>query len=99
MGLVASQVMFSVEASGGMNHDVSDTVVFWGISWRPGIEACALLVVTTGCRPVSTGFIRKRIPTRIISTHTAIFNIDGRLFSIGTLSGKVLSRLTASWPL
>src|SRR6266436_1531983 len=98
MGLVASQVMFSVEASGGMNHDVSDTVVFWGISLG-GIEACALLVGTTGGRPVSTGFIRERISTRIISMHTVIFNTDGRLFSIGTLSGKVLSRLTASWPL
>ena len=46
-GLEPLQAMFKGEASEGTFHDVSDTVVFWGMI-RFETDACMLLNVVAG---------------------------------------------------
>ncbi len=66
-----------------------------------GIDPLALPVVTMVIGNESIAKIKvamSKMPTRMSTIDTAIFNADCFLSEAGTLSGKVLSRLAASLP-
>jgi hypothetical protein len=81
-------------------QDVTDIVVFCGMTWFD-IEACSLLTVPVGeAKPIAAivKVAMKKIPNNINTAEVAIFSTE-TFFSTGVLSGNVLSRLTATWPL